>query len=98
MCATCYLLRELDFPVRQAPAIVLAAGAKGNLLAAHAAIGDRDGLAFGAQGAGEHLVLLLERELALRQLVRAADLGRHDPEQRRAPRLAAIAVAAGAEV
>src|SRR6185503_13342063 len=93
-----FSLLQLELPVGDAAAVVLAAGLERDLFAAHAAVGDRERLAFGAERAGEHLEFLLERELALRQLVRAGDLGGHDPEQRGAPRLVAVAVAAGAEV
>jgi hypothetical protein len=88
-------LLQLEGLAVELAAVALAAGVEGDLLAAHLAF-EREGLALAAQRAGEHLELLLERHVALRRLVAARDLGRHDPEQRRAPgALAAVVRVAG---
>src|SRR5258706_13584937 len=75
---------QLDALAVHFAAVALAPGGEIDFIAAHAAF-QRVSLAFGAQAAGEHLILLLERELALRQRVGAGDLRRHDPEERGAP-------------
>src|SRR3712207_2307210 len=61
-------------------AVLNAARGEHDLVAPHPALLHRQRLALGAQRTGEHLELLLERKLALRQLPAAADLRRHDPE------------------
>src|SRR5919108_2587464 len=79
---------ELDLFAVEAAMVLLAAGRKADLVAAHLAV-DRHGVLAGAERAGKHLERLLERELALRQLVLPGDARRHDPEERRAPRAVA---------
>src|SRR5216683_1878695 len=65
-------------------AVSVSARGEADLVAAHLAF-QRERLAFGAQRAGEHLELLLQRQLALRDLVRAGDAGGDDPEEGGAP-------------
>ena len=52
-----------------------------DLVAAQLAVGDRRV----AERAGQHLEALVQRQRALRHLPRAVDLGRDDPQVRRAP-------------
>src|SRR5437764_5979712 len=82
-----FLLREsleLDLLAVVAAVVFLAAGGNGDLLAAHLAFDRHRALAVGERSR-EHLERLLERELALRQLVLARDARGHDPEKHRAP-------------
>src|SRR5919204_914741 len=81
-------LLELDLLAVEAAMVLLAPGGKDDLLAAHLAV-DRHRALAGAQRPGKHLERLLERELALRQLVLAGDARRHDPEERGTPRAVA---------
>src|SRR5438105_2731509 len=75
---------ELDLLAVVAAMVLLAAGAQEDLLAAHPAFDRHRALAV-RERTREHLERLLERELALRQLVLAGDARRHDPEEHRAP-------------
>ena len=70
----------LDRIAVDAAAVLGAAGGETDLIAAQPAVCNRRGIAAGLERAGEHLESLLERELALRQLPRAFDLRRHDPQ------------------
>src|SRR3954470_22972299 len=82
-----FLLREsleLDLLAVVVAMVLLAPGGNDELLAAHLAF-DRHGAFAIGERAREHLERLLERELALRQLVLAGDARRHDPEEHRAP-------------
>src|SRR6266404_3684718 len=76
---------EFDLLAVVAAMVLLAAGGEDNVVAAHLAFDRHRALAIGKR-AREYLERLLEREVALRQLVLARDARRHDPEERRAPR------------
>src|SRR5688500_16711870 len=71
------------------PAVLGAGGRERDLVSAHAPI-DGDGLVPGLERAGKHLEVLLELELALRELPRAVDFCRHDPQVGDAVRAAAF--------
>src|SRR5687767_6960098 len=75
---------QLELLAVHSPAVLLAAGLERDLFAAHLAF-DRYRALGRAQRSGQHLVLLLERQFALRRLIGPRHPRRDNPEERGAP-------------
>src|SRR5690242_19080199 len=71
--------------------VVDAAGAERDVVAPELAVLQRHGIAARGQRARHLLEVLLQRQLALRQVPGAVDLGGHDPQVGRAPGAATLA-------